>query len=57
MEKDIEMREDMENKFDLLIKETLSDAEVKVPSRVWKAVSARIGATTPFAGVWTSLWK
>ena len=57
MEKDIEMREDMDNKFDLLIKETLSDAEVKVPSRVWKAVSARIGATTPFAGVWTSLWK
>lgn len=47
----------MDNRFDLLVRETLSDAEVKVPSRVWKAVSARIGAPTPSAGVWTSLWK
>ena len=51
------MREDMDNRFDLLMKETLSDAEVKVPSRVWKAVSARIGAPTPSSGVRTSLWK
>ena len=51
------MREDMDNRFDLLVKETLSDAEVRVPSRVWKAVSARIGAPTPSSGVRTSLWK
>lgn len=51
------MREEADNRFDLLIRETMEDAEVRVPSRVWKAVSARIGATTPSAGVMTSLWK
>ena len=51
------MRDNMDNNFDLLVRETMADAEVRVPSRVWKAVSARIGATTPSAGVWTSLWK
>ena len=36
------MRHEQENNFDLQMRSMLQDAEVKVPSRVWRAVSARL---------------
>ena len=50
------MQEENFDRFDLLVKETMADAEVKVPSGVWKVVASRIGATTA-AGASTILWR
>lgn len=43
------MRKDTNKDLDLLFKEGLEDAAVKVPSGVWKAVSARLDSAAPAA--------
>ena len=48
------MQYEDDKNFDLEIKAMLEDAEEKVPSRVWSAVSGRIGSSASKTPVW---WK